>query len=138
MVSATATTIVCTLGNKLTAANPTNDYSFEVSYNSHAAVLKTDPFYYANAWSDPLIWGGDAPPRDGDVVIVPKGQLLVVDIPESPKLYSVMVEGMITFSDEMDISFSSGHILIHKGILRIGTYNNPRQRKLTITLSGTK
>lgn len=61
-----------------------------VSVNNQVAVV-SNGFYYANAWSDDLVWGGDIPPRDGDVVVVPVGQTLIVDIAQSPKLFSVLV-----------------------------------------------
>jgi hypothetical protein len=83
-----------------------------------------------------LAWGGDIPPRDGDVVIVPMGKVLMVDIPVSPKLYCVLVEGTMLFRDGMDINFNVNYILVRMGTLTIGTWDQPRTSKLTITLSG--
>jgi G8 domain len=90
------------------------------------AYLTTTGFFYANSWSDDAIWGGDIPPRDGDVVVIPEGQTLMVDIANSPKLYSVLVEGKMMFKDGMDIEFNSGHILVMMGKLEIGTHDKPR------------
>lgn len=129
--------IVCTTGNK-DASNITMSMgtSFQVSVNSQNSAIMTDNFFYANNWSDDPVWGGDVPPRDGDVVVIPMGQVLMVDIPVTPKLYSILVEGTLIFKDGIDISLNSNFILIRMGIFQIGTYQKPHQNKVTITLSG--
>ena len=45
----------------------------------------------------------------------------MVDIEETPKLFSMTVYGTLVFSDELDIHLKANHILIHMGVLRIGT-----------------
>ena len=65
------------------------------------------------------------------------GKVLMVDIPVSPKLYCVLVEGTMLFRDGIDIDFYVNYILVRMGTLTIGTENQPRKSKLTITLSGS-
>lgn len=81
-------------------------------------------------------WGGDIPPRDGDIVYVPAGQTLLVDV-NTPSLLSILVEGKILVLDGIDLEITTGSILIRKGTLTIGTYHNPRQNGLTISLTGS-
>ena len=68
-------------------------------------------------WSDEDAWGGDVPPRDGDIVIVNKGSVLLVDVEKTANLYSIVVEGMLLFSDQLDIELNSNWILINRGTL---------------------
>ena len=37
-------------------------------------------FNYVNLWSSPYSWGGADPPEDGDMVVIPSGETIVVDI----------------------------------------------------------
>lgn len=53
-------------------------------------------------------------PNDGDLVYVPKGQVLWVD-QSSPKLLGIVVEGKIIFSDEVPITITTDFITINRG-----------------------
>lgn len=57
-------------------------------------------FRYVSLYSDPITWGGDAPPQAGESISVPKGQHLLVDIDNSPKLNAVIVEGSLIFAPD--------------------------------------
>lgn len=76
--------------------------SFIVQIAGDTASLDCDSFVYAYRWSDPLTWGGDLPPVDGDTVYVPVGMILLVD-QTTPNLYTIIVEGSIIFADESDM-----------------------------------
>ena len=53
-------------------------------------------------------------PNDGDLVYVPKGQVLWVD-QSSPKLLGIVGEGKIIFSDEVPITITTDFITINRG-----------------------
>ena len=36
-------------------------------------------FAYVDLWSSPFSWGGADPPVDGDMVVIPRGETIVVD-----------------------------------------------------------
>jgi hypothetical protein len=57
-------------------------------------------FRYVSLYSDPITWGGDAPPQAGESISVPKGQHLLVDIDNSPELNAVIVEGSLIFAPD--------------------------------------
>jgi hypothetical protein len=70
-----------------------------VRIGGNVASKLVPDFIYAFRWSDPLTWGGDIPPIDGDAVYVPQGMVLLVD-QSTPNLNIIIVEGSIIFSDE--------------------------------------
>jgi hypothetical protein len=69
--------IQCTTGIRLNP--PPNGSSFIVTSQGSQVVLLTDPFLYIDRWSSQNTWGGEAVPRDGDSVYVPKGMNLLID-----------------------------------------------------------
>lgn len=105
--SVTDSEIVCITGAR--ASMPAKS-SFSVRIAGNTASLTCDSFVYAYRWSDPLTWGGDLPPVDGDTVYVPKGMILLVD-QSTPNLYTIIVEGSIIFSDESEMIIET-HFLI--------------------------
>lgn len=92
-------------------------------------------FIYANKFSDEETWGGDIKPREMDSIVVPRGQTLIID-KTIPKLNVLMVEGYLMFSDEVDIEMAAHYIIVKDGTFEAGTEQNPKQKKLTITLFG--
>lgn len=44
-----------------------------------ALIEKGINFYYGLYYSNILTWGGEAPPRDGDSIYVPKETTLIID-----------------------------------------------------------
>ena len=129
----TNTQIVCTAG-----ARPTmpKTFSFNVAVNNNLATLTGDTFVYAYRWSDPATWGGDIPPIDGDSVYVPTGMVLLVD-QSTPKLYSIIVEGWIVFSDELPVMLVQTNMLIVEyGVFQAGTEKSPYVNNLTFVLTG--
>jgi hypothetical protein len=55
-------------------------------------------FRYVSLYSNPITWGGDAPPGEGESISIPKGQHLLIDIDTSPKLNAIIVEGSLIFA----------------------------------------
>lgn len=94
-------------------------------------------FLYIDRWSDPQTWGGETPPRKGDSVHVPKGQVLLVD-QSTPELYAVVVEGTLMFEDAKDLTFDAWFIVVKEGRFLVGSPEKPHKHKLTITMYGTR
>lgn len=99
----------------------------------HAASLATyDALAPANigviaktsgAWSDPTTWGGKAPIGR---VVIPAGVSVVFDLPNSPLLKSVRVEGCLELSNRVNTSLNSELIYVApKGELLAGTPATP-------------
>lgn len=79
------------------------------------AKVNTEPYFYGDRWSEQATWGGEALPREGDTVYVPKGMTLVVDVDSTPILESILVEGKIIFSDEKAMKIDAKYFLIVEG-----------------------
>ena len=92
-------------------------------------------YSYIDLWSRSSTWGGDAPPIAGDVVIIPEGQSVVLDV-SPPYIYMLVIQGHLTF-DRVDLSLNTSYIFVQGGALTIGTEDEPFLQRATITLVGT-
>ena len=59
-------------------------------------------FRYCSYWSDTTTWGGEFAPIEGDMVYVPPGLHLLVDVDSTPVLSAVLVEGSLIFAPDAD------------------------------------
>lgn len=96
---------------------------------------------YVNLWSDRDTWGGEFLPVEGEMVYVPPGLTLLVDIEMTPKLKAILVEGKLIFkphpTDNNHVRyFDCGYIFIRNGHMEAGTELEPYTSKLIITLHG--
>ena len=87
--SATATTIVCSVGAR--SGSYTQANTFAVVLGNNNAILR-DTFLYVLRWSDQATWGVDIPPVDNDLIVVPTGTTLLVD-QNTPILEGIAVDG---------------------------------------------
>lgn len=85
--TSTATTITCTVGARPSPYTSAN--TFTVVVGSSNAILK-DTFFYVLRWSSPSTWGVDTAPIDNDLVFVPVGTSLLVDV-NTPILKGIAV-----------------------------------------------
>ena len=94
-------------------------------------------FHYVDLWSTAYTWMGGSPPRDGDTVIIPSGQTLVLDV-RTPVLKMVLIKGgELIFDDKDGVELHSETILItNGGKLQVGTEESPYQHKTQIILYG--
>jgi hypothetical protein len=90
VTAATATTVTCTTGKRPGLPKPS--LSFFIKDKGNASI-KDVVFTYVNLWSDATTWGGEFQPVDGEMVYIPAGLNLMVDIKKSPLLKAVLVEG---------------------------------------------
>ena len=141
VASVNTNTITCTTGSRPTFT----DSTFEI-YSPTIGLAATHGhlFLYIDRWSDPNTWGGEAPPREGDSVHVPKGQVLLVDV-SPPPLYTIIVEGVIMWEDKSKtetnpepMTFEAWFIMVREGQFKIGSPEEPYEGKLTITMHGNK
>lgn len=85
--TSTATSITCTVGPRSSAYKLAN--TFTVTVGSSSAILR-DTFLYVLKWSNATTWGVDSFPVDGDLVYVPVGTSLLVDV-DTPILKGIAV-----------------------------------------------
>jgi len=99
-------------------------------------------FRYCSLWSDDSTWGGEFAPIEGDMVYIPPGLKLLVDVDSTPVLSAVLVEGSLIFPSDLDPShqrtFDASYIMVRGGYMEVGTEAFPYTSKLTITMHSVK
>ena len=135
IVSYNDTTIVCVTGaSGRTIKAPVQVYVQGKGF----AVSDGIEFYYVDLWSSLYTWGGTSLPVEGDFVIIPAGQTLVLDI-ATPVLKILLIQGgELIFEDEKDgVELHSENVLIvDGGKLQVGTEDEPYQHKAQIVMYG--
>jgi hypothetical protein len=63
---------------------------------------------------------------------------MILDIEETPVLRLIRVNGILSFSDLMNVNLQAKHIFVRAGELHIGNETNPYQHNAQITLYGEK
>eukprot|EP00607_Mallomonas_marina_P005433 CAMPEP_0182439766 /NCGR_PEP_ID=MMETSP1167-20130531/86632_1 /TAXON_ID=2988 /ORGANISM="Mallomonas Sp, Strain CCMP3275" /LENGTH=3836 /DNA_ID=CAMNT_0024633535 /DNA_START=462 /DNA_END=11972 /DNA_ORIENTATION=- len=109
----------------------------DVIGRGHAISSDDAKFLYIDRWSDVSSWKNEEPPVEGDLVWVPEGQVIMLDV-NTPVLAGLLIEGSLYFDTEKDITLDSTYIFVKGGILQIGTHEAPYERQATITLHGDR
>ena len=87
------------------------------------------------SWSDAARWPGGELPADGDVVEIPEGDVVLLDV-DTAALGGLLIAGAVVF-DDMDLELTSDWIEIHGG-LYVGSAQQPYMHEAAITLTGTQ
>jgi hypothetical protein len=82
------------------------------------------------AWSDPATWDG-AVPAAGDVVSIPEGRTVLLDV-SPPPLGGLTIDGALIFADQ-DLDLQTEWIVV-RGRLQVGTPERPFIHRAVITL----
>uniref|UniRef100_UPI00398F2CC2 PKHD1 like 1, tandem duplicate 1 n=1 Tax=Pristiophorus japonicus TaxID=55135 RepID=UPI00398F2CC2 len=127
------TNIVCVTN----AQSPSQQTKVKVSVKGNGiAKLEYADFYYIDVWSSRYTWGGESPPERGSLVVITKGQTILLD-QSTPILKMLLIQGGTLMFDEADIELQAENILITDGgLLQIGTEYAPFRHKAIITLHG--
>jgi len=80
-------------------------------------------------WSDVKNWPNETLPAEGDTVEIMSGWKMILDIEEPPKFQTIHVNGILIFSDEIDIHLQAVNIWVRAGELHIGNETHPHQSK---------
>ncbi len=84
-------------------------------------------------WSDPRIWPNQRVPREGEVVTIPAGLGVTLDV-SPPPLKGLIINGVLRFG-EKDLELKADWIMVH-GRLEVGTPSRPFRHRAVITLTG--
>ena len=97
-------------------------------------------FWYVDLWSSRFTWGGGPLPREGDFVVIPEGQTLVLDTTTPVLAYLLIQGGELIFDDEQEDNVvqlhTEGALIVDNGRLQVGTNESPFQHKTQIVLYG--
>jgi hypothetical protein len=99
-------------------------------------------FRYVYLFSDERTWD-DMIPLEGESVVIPLGQHLLIDVDATEHLNYILVEGSLIFAPNdsdptHERSLDANIILVNGGYFEAGTEDFPYTSKLTITMHGAK
>ena len=94
-------------------------------------------FLYIDKWSALTSWLNQEPPIAGDLVYIPDGQVILLDV-FSPVLEAVIIEGALHFDPTQDVSLDATYLFIHGGLMQVGTHEHPYEKNAVITLHGDR
>lgn len=140
VTSASPTSIKCTT-SKRPGLYPDPTLEINIEGVGHVATQGL-VFRYTNYWSNPITWGGEFAPIDGDMVYIPKGLNLLVDVDHTAILSAVLIEGALIFppgpTEDHLRTFDAHYILNRNGYLEVGTEEFPYTSKLIITMHSNR
>ena len=87
-------------------------------------------------WSDPTSWPTQVLPVEGDDVVINSTWNMVLDLPITPILSSLEIDGRLTFLPGMNITLQAKIIFVRAGELNIGNVTDPFNATATILLYG--
>ena len=96
-------------------------------------VAVIDQVTQAELWSDPDTWESGEVPVAGEVVMIPEGKSVLLDV-DTEALGGLTVNGYLSF-DRSDLHLTTEWLMVAGGILEIGTELNPFEQKAIITLN---
>ena len=97
-------------------------------------------FWYVDLWSSTFTWGGGPLPREGDFVVIPRGQTLVLDTKTNILAFLLIQGGELIFDREKGDNevelHTQGALITSGGRLEVGTEEEPFTSKTQIVLYG--
>ena len=97
-------------------------------------------FWYVDLWSSRFTWGGDEPPREGELVVISRGQTLVLDTVTPVLAYVIVQGGELVFDPEAGDGqvglHTQGMFISGGGRLQVGTEQAPYLPRTQIVLYG--
>ncbi|CAE8664718.1 unnamed protein product, partial [Polarella glacialis] len=138
VASANDTAVTCVTVERTDGITPFSTEVF-IAGRGRAFISGTSEattFKYVDKWSDVHSWLDSEPPVDGDTVIIPEGQAIMLDV-DSPKLFLLLVSGFLEF-ERKDLALNATYIWIAGGEFQVGTEEAPFLHRATITLHGDR
>ncbi len=134
--STTETEIVCTTG----ASGRNVRATIMVFIEGKGFALSEVEFWYVDLWSSPFTWAGGIIPSEGDFVVVPRGQTLVLDVVTPVLAYILVQGGTLIFDPEKGDNevelHTQGGLITSGGVFQVGTEEEPFLAKTQVVLYG--
>ena len=103
-------------------------------------AISNSHFWYVDLWSSPFTWGGATPPTEGEFVVIPQGQTLLLDVKTPVLGYLLIQGGQLIFDpkkgdNEVELH-TQGALITSGGRMEVGTSERPYMAKTQIVLYG--
>uniref|UniRef100_A0A0G4ICS1 PA14 domain-containing protein n=1 Tax=Chromera velia CCMP2878 TaxID=1169474 RepID=A0A0G4ICS1_9ALVE len=135
--TATATQVTCVTGARQSTKPFGVTMKFETADRGVALAMDASVDYrYLDRWSDLQTWADFNQPVDGDYVIIPNGQAVLLD-EDTPKLGQLLVQGQLIV-DRRDIKIDVYYFWMAGGEFELGTEASPFEQKAEIVLRGDR
>lgn len=133
----TSSAIQCTTGARPPEYVETSVVTVLVEGYGWALIDDRAQYLYIDKWSALTSWLNQEPPLDGDLVYIPDGQVILLDM-NTPLLTAVIIEGALYFDPTKDLTMDASYIFVNGGSLIIGTHEHPFEKQVNITLHGDR
>lgn len=137
VIESLSTVITCISSPRPPSAVETMSIKVWVAGRGLALVDDRAEFLYIDKWSALTSWKNQELPLDGDLVWIPDGQVILLDV-FSPVLSVVLIEGALYFDPTKSVSLDASYIFVNGGLLQVGTAEEPYEQNATITLHGDR
>ncbi|XP_054766411.2 fibrocystin-L-like [Lytechinus pictus] len=133
ILSENSTVITCQTG----AHSPSERSQVRVQVGSNGIATQDNAdYFYIDVWSSVYTWGGNDPPIEGDFVIIPQGQTILLDV-TTPILSVLLIQGGEMIFDEADIELHAEYVVVTDGgHFEIGTEDEPFQHEASVVMHG--
>ena len=134
-MSVTDGELVCAMAGRVS-----RDAEWQVAWTNEsgrgeAILLAAQPFYAAVAWSSYLAWRGEGLPKEGQIVVIPRSNTILLDT-TPPALTGMLLYGVLIISDDVDIELRLGLLaILESGALIAGSAERPHAHRFTVTLA---
>jgi hypothetical protein len=136
--TATATQVECITSFRTSVNDPSIELRSTEAGSAGLALYDNRFVYfrYLDRWSSLTTWKYQEPPVDGDTVVIPAGQSVLLDV-NTPILFLLLIQGVLIV-DRQDLTMDSTYIFVHGGTFTVGSEAEPFLNHLTITLHGDR
>ena len=135
--SVSSTKITCKTNHRPPEAILTSTTEVIITDVGNALVDDDALFLYIDKWSALTSWLNQEPPVAGDLVYIPDGQVILLDV-FTPVLEAVIIEGALYFDPTQDVSLDATYIFVNGGLMQVGTAEHPYEKNAVITLHGDR
>lgn len=136
VIEQTETTIICVTNR----SGRTVRAPVMVWIDGKGFAISNITFWYIDLWSSPFTWGGGPLPQEGEFVVIPRGQTLLLDTHTPILSYLLIQGGELIFDPEKgdnEVSLhTQGGLITSGGRLQIGTEEEPFLAKTEVVLYG--
>ena len=103
-------------------------------------AISSAEFWYVDLWSSNFTWGGGPLPREGDFVVISRGQTVILDTKTPVLAYLLIQGGELIFDREKGDNevelHTQGALITSGGRFEVGTEKDPFTSKTQIVLYG--